>query len=311
MKYQIKIILILISMFFIAQLIGIFVANAYAPEIVQYTNQTTGLVETEKVYNLPYGFNPPEGTTPGTTVISILIAIAIAVLLIFALMKIRAEIFLRLWFFVVVTIGLSLALNAFFIKIPNSAYIALIIALPFAIIKVFQRNIIVHNFTEMLIYPGIATVFIPLLNVWTVVILLLFISVYDIYAVWHAGFMQKMAKYQIEKVRVFSGFFVPYMSKKDKELLKKSKLSKSKSKKGKKIGVNVAILGGGDVVFPIILAGVVLAAFGVFAAILISIGATIALSILFYYSEKGKFYPAMPFISAGCLVALGVVYWIF
>jgi hypothetical protein len=80
--------------------------------------------------------------------------------------------------------------------------------------------------------------------------------------------------------------------------------------KNKKIKVSVAILGGGDVIFPIILAGVVLNVFGFLSASIISIGATLALSILFYYSEKGKFYPAMPFISAGCLIALGIVYLI-
>jgi len=68
--------------------------------------------------------------------------------------------------------------------------------------------------------------------------------------------------------------------------------------------------GGGDVVFPIILAGVVLHTLGLWQAVTISIGATIALGLLFHASKKGKFYPAMPFISAGCLVALGLVYLI-
>jgi len=74
--------------------------------------------------------------------------------------------------------------------------------------------------------------------------------------------------------------------------------------------VNIALLGGGDVVFPIILAGVVLHTWGLIPALIISIGATIALGLLFYYSEKGKFYPAMPFISAGCFIALGIAYLI-
>jgi len=39
-----------------------------------------------------------------------------------------------------------------------------------------------------------------------------------------------------------------------------------------------------------------------FISIIISIFAAIALFLLFLKSEKGKFYPAMPFISAGCIV---------
>lgn len=169
----------------------------------------------------------------------------------------------------------------------------------------------VHNITELLIYPGIASVFIPLLSIWAVIFLLFVISIYDMYAVWHAGFMQKMAKYQIEKLKIFSGFFVPYVGKKERELIKNAKRSNTLHKlKKKKIKVNVAILGGGDIVFPIILAGVVLQTLGFLQALIISIGATLALSYLFYISEKGKFYPAMPFISAGCLIALGIAYLI-
>jgi hypothetical protein len=119
--------------------------------------------------------------------------------------------------------------------------------------------------------------------------------------------MQKMAKYQIQKVQVFSGFLIPYLRKEDKKLIEKARLSKKKSDL-KKVKVNMAILGGGDVVFPIILSGVVLMQFGLLSALITSVGATIALACLFYYSEKGRFYPAMPFISGGCLIALGIVY---
>ena len=112
-----------------------------------------------------------------------------------------------------------------------------------------------------------------------------------------------MAKYQIKKVRVFSGFFIPYIKKEDRALLEKLRKSKDKSKK---IKVNIALLGGGDVVFPMILAGVVLQAWGLIPALIIILGAVLSLAYLFYISEKGKFYPAMPFISAGCLIALAL-----
>ena len=113
---------------------------------------------------------------------------------------------------------------------------------------------------------------------------------------------------RLKTLRVFSGFFIPYLGKKDRDLVNQAKKSRLKNLKEKKMRVNIAILGGGDIVFPIILAGVVLRTLGLFDAIIISIGATLALAYLFYTSEKGKFYPAMPFISAGCFIALGLVY---
>jgi presenilin-like A22 family membrane protease len=308
MKHTVKITIILISLFFLAQLIGIYVAHVYLPETQQIVNQTTGEIINKTVYNLPYGLDPPTDIKPQESIISIVIALFIAVVLMLFLMKLKAETFLRTWFTIVVILGISIALNAFIIKVPYAAIISVIIAIPLGILKIFKRNMLVHNATELLIYPGIATVFIPILNLWAIIILLVLISIYDIYAVWHAGFMQKMAKYQIQKLKLFSGFFVPYMKKEDRLILSKSKSMNEKNKKIKKIKVNLAILGGGDVVFPIILAGVVLRTMGLWQAFTITAGATLALAFLFYKSEKGKFYPAMPFITIGCFVALGIIY---
>lgn len=290
MKYNLKIISILLGMFIFTQLIGILVSSIYLGN------------------SLPYGISPPENNSPGYNAISIALAIFFGIVIMLFLMKYKAEIFLRVWFFVVVSIALAITINALFLLTPfkDFNYLALIAIVPaifFAYLKVFVRDIRIHNLTELAIYPGVAAIFIPLLNIYSIVILFILISIYDIYAVWHAGFMQKMAKYQIQQVKVFSGFFIPFIGKKEKGIL-----LKGKSKKGKKIKISVAILGGGDVVFPIIMAGVVLAEFGVLSAIIIALGATFALGLLFRFSQKGKYYPAMPFISAGCFIALGVVY---
>jgi presenilin-like A22 family membrane protease len=289
-------------MFLIAQFIGLYVSNTYLPQQQSIVNNETGQLENKSVYNLPYGFNPPEDVSPTASVISIMISILIAVGIIFLFMRFRAETLLRIWFTFVVMIGLALALNAFLSKIViYSSALAILIALPLAILKIYRRSIIIHNITELLIYPGIAVIFIPLLNVWASVVLLILISLYDAYAVWHAGFMQKMAKYQIEKLRVFSGFFIPYVRSSSQVLPNAPKKLKNSKKDAK---VQVAILGGGDVVFPIIVSGVVLRFVGLVPALFVTFGATLALATLFYFSEKGKFYPAMPFISVGCLLGI-------
>jgi presenilin-like A22 family membrane protease len=304
MKHAFKITLILLGMFFITQLIGLTVINAYTPttETITHTNGTQELIEVEK--NIPYGLDPPTDTTPETTLVSIVIAILLAVLIMFMLMRFKAEIFLRIWFFSVVALAIGISLNAALMSWQHGALIALAISVPLAYLKVYRRNMIVHNATELLVYPGIAVIFVPLLNIWTSVVLLIIISIYDMYAVWHAGFMQKMANYQIKQLKVFSGFFVPYLGSKQKAKIANLSM---KEKATKKIRVNLAILGGGDVIFPLILAGVVLQHLGLFQALTISAGATIALAALFWKSQKGKFYPAMPFISAGCLIALALI----
>ncbi len=308
MKHNLKITAILLLMFIITQFIGLYVINHYSPVKV-----VDGNVINVSAPGLPFGLEPPKiekqsdyyGFFTG-----IIIAFVIAISLFLFLKKFKIEFILRLWFLVVVTVALSVSFLSFLSPFLNYALIlSVVIALPLALIKIYRRNFIVHNFTELLIYPGIASVFVPILNVYTVIGLLVIISVYDIWAVWHSGIMQKMAKYQINQLKIFSGFFVPYFSRQVSEKIKKWKKTLKKTElQKKKIKINLAILGGGDIVFPIITAGVMLKTLGLASAILVIAGATLGLAYLFFFAEKKKFYPAMPFITAGIIVGVAVGY---
>ena len=217
---------------------------------------------------------------------------------------VSSEFIIRLWFFSVIVIALSLALYAILPRFKELTTIVLLLSLPLAYFKVYKRNLLVHNLTELLVYPGISVVFVPLLNLWSLIILLVLISAYDMWAVWKSKFMQKLVKYNLNKVNFFAGFFVPHLTSKQKSKIKN--LKKKKSKKG--LRINVAILGGGDVIFPLIAAGVMLKEFGPMAALITIAGATLALFSLLLYSKK-KFYPAMPFITAGVFLAM-LINWI-
>jgi len=318
MKHSAKITTILLAMFFVTQLIALFVIAQYQPITSQVIGED-GNITNVTTYNLPYGMDPPqevESQSAGSLIISLIISFTIAIVVIFILMKYHAATLLRLWFFLVVALAIGITFNSTILGIANSSLIAIILAIPLSFYKVFKHNMLLHNITELLVYPGVAAIFTVLILSWTdspifaIVVILLLISLYDMYAVWSAGFMQKMAKYQIEQLKFFTGFFIPYLGKKEKLKLLKAQKSKTKSSKLKKMKVNVAILGGGDVVFPAILAGTVFSIWGIIPAIIISVGATIALAGLFALSQKGKFYPAMPFITAGCLIALALAYLI-
>jgi presenilin-like A22 family membrane protease len=320
MKHNWKITILILSMFIATQLIGLYVVNYYSP--VKVINNVPVNVTTPN--QLPYGLEPPpqnEQINVWQILLYIIPAFVVAIALFFVLTRFKAAFVLKAWFFIVVILALSISLIAFF---PSSAtifvLITLAIATPLAFFKIYRQNFLIHNITELFIYPGIAAVFVALLSgtdssnrgVFAIIALLILISIYDIWAVWHSGIMQKMAKYQINKLKIFSGFFIPYMSRKTRLKLKKMKKSKRK-----KIRVSFAILGGGDVIFPIIAAGVVLRRFGFtnvlglqipIASIMIIIGATLGLGFLLLFSEKKKFYPAMPFISTGIFLALGLCY---
>ncbi|MBI5803072.1 hypothetical protein HY448_00070 [Candidatus Pacearchaeota archaeon] len=303
MKHKIKITFILVFMFVVAQLIGIYVVNHYSS------------------HELPLGFQIPdieEEKHFNELLFSMVLGFTFIIILVFFLMKFNVEFILRLWFFSVVAIALFLSFNVFvtekiipwsIFELPLSLVILSAIVAVLAYIKIYKRNYLIHNLTELFVYPGIAAVFVQFLNIKTMIALLVLISVYDIWAVNKSGIMQKMANYQIKKLNVFSGFFVPYISKSLKLKLQKMKTS-SNSTKSKKIRVNVAVLGGGDVVFPIIASGVMLKTLGLYPALLVALGATLGFLYLLIFSEKKKFYPAMPFISAGIIAAMIISYLI-
>ena len=315
MKHKPKITLIIILMFLITQLIGIYVVNYYSP-----TKIVDNTITNVSAPDLPLGlgkFQVREESDFLTFYLpTIILAFILAVLSLLVLAKIKIDLIVKIWFSIVILISLTISIQAFLPQFANSFYVALAIAIPFVVLKIFKRGFIIHNFTELFIYPGIAAISVPILNIISMVVLLILISIYDIWAVWHSGIMQKMAKYQINNVKIFPGFFLPNLSKEDKSKIKEMKKSESKEKEFR---VNIAILGGGDILFPIIASGVALKTFGFtslfglqipLASILISLGALGGLSYLMFSSEEKKFYPAMPFISAGILLGIVISYLI-
>jgi presenilin-like A22 family membrane protease len=230
------------------------------------------IVDTYGDKELPLGIERPEveedmGYLP--LIIAILLATGLALILVkFGAMKIW-----KTWFFIATLYLLTLSLGGFF-----EANIAFIIATGFVLLRTFRRSILSHNIVELFIYAGIPVIFATALNMLSASILLIFISIYDAIAVWKTKHMIKLAKFTTES-KVFAGLLIPY-------------------DKGRK----AAILGGGDIGFPMLFSSVILLNYTFQHAIITSIITSIALLILLLFSKKNKFYPAMPFISAGCFI---------
>jgi len=334
MKHKLSITLLLLVMFFATQLIGLTILNAYAPVKTSTLNETTGTTELSiEKPGLPFGLEYEETNEQTPNFLSILFAIVFAFVIFSLLMKYNLKMIMRLWFFTVIIVSLGISFYPLLVKnFPNPSIIALLIALPLAFFKIVKPNIYVHNLTELFIYPGIAIVITSLIysptnriaSISFMLFLLILISVYDAWAVWKSGIMQKMAKFQMEELHIFGGFLIPSMSKKDKNKIKniKQKYKNKKQKiptkiKNKKFKVNLAILGGGDVIFPIITAGVFMWSFpaqalfgiaGLIPALFIIGGALAGLIYLFIQTEKDKAYPAMPYITSGIFIGLALWY---
>ena len=295
MKHNIKITTILLIIFVLAQFIGIGI-------IYGYIDQEKSAQEGETVFiDLPIGERPP--MEEKTSFIPLVIAIILGTIVLLLLIKYNLQWIWKIWFLFAIVLSLTIAWGAFI-----EMRIALFLALFFGIWKIFKNNVWVQNFTELFVYGGLAAIFSPVFSLWSVIALLFLISIYDYYAVNKSKHMVTLAKSQT-KAKIFAGLMIPY--KVSKTAIKKTK-EKVKSIKAKVKTIptktRTAILGGGDIGFPLIFAGVILKEMGLWQALIIPIFSTMGLAFLFWYGKEDKFYPAMPFISAGCLLGLGIVY---
>ena len=304
-------------MFIVAQLIGLYIIHVDPLTLEANVNGTI-----QSVPNPQLSFiQPPEGASPLSLFFNILLAFVIAIGLMFILMRYKVKFFLRLWFFLVVVFALWIVFYTIEIIVPfvinplPAVIIPLIFAVPLAYIKIYRKNMIVHNLTELLVYPGIAVIFVSLLTQWSpiknlilIIFLLILISIYDIIAVLKTRHMIKLAKFQA-KSKIFAGLLVPY-KKLPKEDIPKGNLTPTKGR--------IAVLGGGDIGFPLIFAGVVMKdlmltnpeIIGFLKSLVIPFFTTIALLFLLIKGKKDKFYPAMPYLSIGCFVGFFVI-WLF
>jgi len=287
MKHAAKITLFLVFLFLATQFLGLIITSRYVDSV---KTVETGELSWKALPSIG-GFDLERpAIDPAKSVLYILGAIILGTILILLLIKWKHISLWKLWFFIAVALCLHIAFSAFI-----SAGYSLILALIFSFIKVYRPNIFVHNFTELFIYSGLAVIFVPVMNLFAAFILMILLSFYDMYAVWKSKHMVSMAKFQT-KSGVFAGVVMPY---KMPKLRAKTKKSSAK--------IKTAILGGGDLGFPLIFTGVVFKSVGLYYSMIIPIFAAIALLLLLLFSKKDHFYPAMPFLTIGCFVGYFVV----
>ncbi|MBS3116810.1 hypothetical protein J4421_04410 [Candidatus Woesearchaeota archaeon] len=290
MKHTPPITLLLLLLFLSAQFIGIFILTKY---IDIEKSQETGQTEFRE---LPVGERPP--LQEETSFLPLMMAILIGTALLLLLIKYKLSWIWRGWFLIAIVVTLMIAFAAFV-----NTLIAFVLALSLAVWKVFKPNFWVHNFTELFIYAGLAVIFVPLFSLLSIVILLILIALYDAYAVWKSKHMVTLAKSQVQE-KAFAGLLIPYEVKGAESSLKVEQREKVPLPQK----ARTAILGGGDIGFPLLFAGVVLKEFGLWQSLVIPLFAAGGLAFLLWRSEEKKFYPAMPFIGAGCLIGLGLVF---
>lgn len=342
MKHTTPITILLLALFFVSQLLGLFLITFDANQSV--TVDKDNVTKVNVSYSETAMGERPEFERETGPLWYLVIGITIATLLLLLIMRLESgQRIWKAWYFLAVVVALSIALGVFI-----NDMLALLIAIGLAAFKLFRNNPVLHNVTEVLMYAGIAFLLIPLFQaVWVSLVLLVVISLYDVYAVWKSKHMVKLAKFTTGS-KVFAGLAIPYSRKgasvshsqtprkseraaasdraekrqtadnpvKTKKTKNNQKSDVTKDEGTSAKGAKQAILGGGDIVFPLLFAGSILQVLlskgmmkspAFLLSLIVPVTTTIALALLFFKGKSDRFYPAMPYLTAGCLVGFGIL----
>ena len=302
MKHTLKVTIALVLFFFLAQVIGLVIVNQYIDHKKTIETQTVVLKD------LPYGLERPQVKNQSTSFIYVAIAIFIGTLLLLLIIKTNTILLWKIIFFFSITLTLGIAFAAFI-----NPVVAGILALMISFLRLFKPNPLVHNISELFVYGGLAAFMVNIFNLFAAFMLLIIVSIYDYVAVYRTKHMIKLAEFQSES-SVFAGLYIPYQREKisAKNIQVKSIKSKEKPKG------SVAVLGGGDIGFTLIFAGVVMKGLmlkeavliGFLKTLIIPVFAAFALVFLLIKGQQNKFYPAMPLLSLGCLIGYMIIWLI-
>jgi presenilin-like A22 family membrane protease len=299
MKHPPKVTVLLVALFVVAQLVGLWLINESIIEVEIVDGQATLAHTSTAIGDRP-------DFVGWQSFLYLVFGVALGTALLLLLIRFRKVRLWKAWFLLAVFLAQAVA---FGVVLPHIA--ALLLALALSLLKVYKPNPWVHNITEIFMYAGIAVLLVPILDVFWSLVLLLIISLYDAWAVWRSRHMVKMAEFQKDS-NVFAGLFVP----KSGKMPKKAKTGKAAKKQLRDLPeppgqASHAILGGGDIAFPLLFTGAVMEGLilagipkltAYMQSLFITLGATIALAILFVIAKKDRYYPAMPFLTAGCLL---------
>jgi presenilin-like A22 family membrane protease len=305
MKHSLKITLFLVALFLVTQLVGLATVNKHIQ--VATVNGTIEVIHPSTVIG-----EPPQVEEKSSSWVYIVAGVLLGTALLFVFIRYNVRRLWKYWFLLSVFITLAVSFGVYM-----RSWLAFALAISLGLWKVYRPNVYVHNLTEIFIYTGIAVIFLPILNMVSASIMLILISVYDMFAVWQSRHMITLAKFQTDS-KVFAGLFIPY-GKRGREAMAQAAPAQASRQPAKAKGeMKNAILGGGDIAFPLLFASAAMehlilnqgmlkpVALGL--AGIIAMAAAVALLWLLVAAKEDKFYPAMPFISAGCFVGWGLVW---
>lgn len=216
--------------------------------------------------------------------------IVVATALMLLLYKYRFGSLITVWFYSALGVTLLLFFGSFL-----STLISLVVAAGLLTLRIKSKSLWTRNFVDIFSYAGAGAFFGTMIGPLPAMIFLGVLAIYDILSVFYTGHMVSLAEEGMDS-NTFMGIVYP----KEGGNVDEVELKKEPDEGEKK--VKIGVLGGGDVIAPMILSISLLNSFGVLASFLTSLGALAGLYFLFNIMDENSFYPAIPFIAAGAVI---------
>ncbi len=178
-----------------------------------------------------------------------------------------------------------------------------------AIIWLFRPVLWLQNVLLLLTLTSVGAVFGVLISPWTVVWVLVALSIYDVVAV-RLGYMMWMAR-KLSESDTLPAFILPRQNRLWGSNLKSSAIQQVFTSEASER--EFSLLGGGDLGFPLIFTASVYAAYGFQGAFIVAIACLLGLLLAYalqIWVLKGKPLPALPPISFVAIIGFLIVrYW--
>ncbi len=216
--------------------------------------------------------------------------IVFATFLMLMLYKYSFGALITLWFYSALGITLLLFFTSFLPALIGLAITAVLLVYRIKSDSLWTRNII-----DIFSYAGAGAFFGTMIGPLPAFIFLAALAAYDVLSVFYTGHMISLAEEGMDS-DTFMGVIYPKEDKKTEKADIKREAEKDAEK------VKLGVLGGGDIIAPMIFSISLLNLFGILSSLLTSIGALGVLYTLFIVMHEDSFYPAIPFVGAGAII---------
>ena len=251
----------------------------------------------EKVFLESRQIIPPEVSVK-LPLIYFFAAVGLIGLILFLIPQKALKMVLKILFLSLFAWGIFIAL-IFYSPLPAAIAASIVVAALYS----FMPRIWLHNLLMVIALASMGTVFGVFFTPWTVIWIMLAISVYDILAV-RFGYMMWMVR-KLSISDTLPAFVIPKTISGWNLDLRKTKLLEDKAEK------EFSILGGGDVGFPLLLIVAVFFAYGFTSSLIVAGFALLGLAAAYFVQRKllkGKPTPALPPITLLSIAGFLIVY---